>query len=394
MTPPTQQPVSPTAPRPTRAWTDFDQLSKRSEDDPKIIGSAILLTLLLHGMLFFWILPWLSAALQMPRYTSSISASLAPPPPPIEYVLTPMTPADQQAMRYMETNPNAPVTPPEPTNNISNRDQRVAQPNPNPNGNSDKPRTDGQQLNTQKIIEGELSKPAPAPAPPPPTPVTPPAPKPAAAAQPTAPVVAAAPAALPAKPTSTDGEGIRFDENPPEKPAEKPMDTTLPPTVAQQQPKPRVRPGPLTPEVVAESAAAATPESRPNLAVKTHPGPVVEEKQGTHNAGTNLAVDAKFSQFGAYLGMMYEAISSQWDDECANFSFNQRDAGTAVETQFTIDPKGEITDLQVVDSTASRGATLMCVNAIKLPAPYGIWSKEMVALLGTGQTVRITFYYQ
>jgi len=391
VTTPPPPPVNSNASRPAQAWTDFDRLTQRREDDPRIIGSAVLLTLLLHGMLFFWILPWVGKAMEISSAVSAASASI--PPPPVEYVLAPLTPADQQAMRYMETNPNAPVTPPVATNNISSRDQSVAQPNPNPNGNSDKPRTDGQQLNTQKIIQGDLSKPAPAPAPP--APVTPPAPKPVAAAEPTAPPLAAAqPAALPAKPVSTDGEGIRFDENPPEKPAEKPVDTTVPPTVAQQQPNPRLRPGPLTPEVVAESAAAATPESRQSLAVRTHEGPVVEEKKGTHNAGIAPAVDAKFSQFGSYLDMMFEAIGSEWDNECAKYSFNMRDGGTAVETEFVINPKGEVTELKIVDSTATRGATLMCVNAIKLPAPYGVWSKEMVALLGEGQTVRITFYYR
>lgn len=390
MTTPTQPPVSPATTRPLRAWTDFDQLNKRREDDPKIIGSAVLLTFVLHAALFFWILPWLGTAMQMSRGMTNQSAGL--PPPSVEYILTPLTPADQQAMRYIETNPNAPAVPPLPTNNISNRDQRVAQPNPNPNGNSDKPRTNGDQLNSQKIVQGSLSKPAPAPSPP--TPVAPPAQKPAAAAEPTAPVTAAAPAALPAKPMATDGEGIRFDEKPPEKPADKPADTTLPPSVAQQQPNPRSRPGPLTPDFVAASAAAVTPESRQSLDVKTHEGPLLKETQGTHNAGINPAVDAKFSQFGGYLEMMYEAISSQWDNECENYSFNLRDAGTAVAIQFVINPKGEVTELQVLDSNATRGATLMCVNAIKLPAPYGVWSKEMVALLGTGQTVRITFYYR
>ena len=373
-----------------RAWTDFDRLSQPREDDPKIIGSAILLTILLHGMLFFWILPWLGNAMQMSRATSSQSAGLAPPP--VEYVLAPLTPADQQAMRYMETNPNAPTVKPDATNNISNRDQRAAQPNPNPDGNSDKPQTDGQQLNTQKIVQGDLSRPAPAPSPP--APVTPPAQKPAVAARPAAPVAAAAPPALPAKPTSTDGEGIRFEEKPPEKPADKPVENPLPPTIAQARSNPRLRDGPLTPDVVAQSAADATPETRPSLAVKTHAGPVVEEKKGTHNAGIAPAVDAKFNQFGAYLQMMFEAISSQWDNDCANFSFNQRDAGTVVEVEFTLDSKGGVTGLQVADTTATRGATLLCVNAIKLPAPYGVWSKEMVALLGEAQTVRISFYYQ
>jgi hypothetical protein len=207
-------------------------------------------------------------------------------------------------------------------------------------------------------------------------------------------VAAAAPAALPAKATASDGEGIRFEEKPPEKTADRPIESPLPPTVTTTQPNPRLRPGPLTPDVVAESAAEATPEARPNLAVKTHAGPIVEEKRGTHDVAPYMAVDAKFSQFGAYLEMMYEAISSQWDDECENYSFDLHDAGTEVETDFVINSKGEITELQVANSTAARGPTLMCVNAIKLPAPYGAWSKEMIALLGQEQTVRITFYYQ
>ncbi len=392
MTTPTEPPVRPAALRPLRAWTDFDRLAKGRTDDPKIIGSAALLTILLHLSLFFWVLPWLGTALQMSRNASTASVTAAPPP--IEYVLTPLTPADQQALKYIETNPNAPVAKPIETNNISSRDQRVAQPNPNPNGNSDKPRTDGDQLNSPKILEGTLSKPVPAPATPP-TPNTQQSPQPTQASAPTAPVIAAQPTAFPAKPTSTDGDGIRFDEKPPEKPSDKPADSTQPPTTADAEPSPRLRPGPLTPDVVAESAATATPESRQSLAVKTHAGPMLKETQGTHNAATNLAsVDAKFTPFGAYQEMMYEAIASEWDNECAKFSFNLRDAGTAVEIQFSINSQGEIADLQVLNSTATRGATLMCVNAIKVPAPYSAWSKEMVAVLGNSTEFRITFYYR
>jgi hypothetical protein len=391
VTTPAQPPVKSAAPRPLRAWTDFDRLTQRREDDPKIIVSAILLTILLHGMLFFWILPWVGSAMQISRYATNTPTSATPPP--VEYVLTPLTPADQQALRYMETNPNAPVAKPDATSNISDRDQRVAQPIPNPNGHSDKPQTDGQQLNTQKIVQGDLSRPAPAPAPP--MPVTPPAQKPAAAKEPTAPAVAAAaPPALPAKAASSDGEGIRIEEKPLQNFADKPSESPLPPTVANMQPNPRLRPGPLTPDVVAESAAEATPQTRPSLDMKTHAGPIVMERQGTHDVAPYMAVDAKFTQFGAYLGMMYEAISSQWDDECVNYSFDLHDAGTEVETDFVINSKGEITELKVANSTAGRGPTLMCTNAIKLPAPYGPWSKEMIALLGQEQTVHITFFYQ
>jgi hypothetical protein len=390
VTPPLEPSIRRAAPRPPQAWTDFDRLSQQRENDPKIIGPAVLLTLLLHGALFFWVLPWLGTAMQMSRVAATEPARIAPPP--VEYVLAPATPADQQALRYMETNPNAPVAKPDATNNISNRDQRAAQTNPNPNGHSDKPKTDGQQLNSEKIVEGDLSRPAPAPTPP--APAKPEEQKTATAAQPTAPVAAAAPPALAAKAPATDGEDIRFEEKPPEKPADKPSDTMLPPTVAEAQPNPKLPPGPLTPDTVAESAATATPQVRENLAVKTHAGPLMMETQGTHNEAQMNALDAKFTPFGAYQAMMFDAIGSEWDSECESFSFNPRDADTAVQIIFSINSKGEVTDLQVVDSTATRGATLLCVNAIKRPAPYSPWSKEMVGVLGETTSFRVTFYYQ
>ncbi len=388
---PTEQPARPPAPPDLRAWEDFDRLSQTRPEERLAIGSAVLLTLLLHGGLFFWVLPWLGNVVKMTP-VSVRAASLTPPPRPVEYALTPATPEDQQAIRYLETNPAAPSSTPVATNNISNRDQRVAQPVPNPDGHSDLPATTGTSVNSSKIVAGDLHKPAP---PAPPSATAPPTKSASAAPPPTAPPpeqIAMMTPSLPANITSPEGEGVRVSNQPGNTTAQKPAEQT-PPTTETVPDNYKFPPGPLTPEAVAASAAAATPQPRPTLEVQTHAGPIVKNTQGTHVLGS-LGADAKFTAFGAYLQKMYEAIGSEWDIECEDYTFSVQDSGVAVVVTFIINSQGQVESAQVESSSATRGATMLCLNAIQRPTPYGVWTKEMTALLGDRQEIQVTFYYQ
>jgi len=385
---PAQPPPKPApAQREAKAWTDFDRLARPRREDRVVIGSAMLLTILLHSALFFWVLPWIGKIMEREIKISALANR--PPPPPVELNLAPMTPEDLAAMRYMESNPKAPTVKPEATNNISDRDQRAAQIVPTPDGQSDKPKTEGQNKDSAKIVSGGLQQPTAQASP------AQPEQKPAAQPAPTAPPPSAtAPAALPARPTTPEGEGIRLEEKPIETPADKLADNTLSPTANPTLKNTLLKPGPLTPETVAAMADAATPAQRASVYTPTHAGPLVIETQGTHNAGLAPSVDAKFSQYGQYLAQMYAAIGAAWDISAENYTFSLQDTGTKVETLFVLNSQGQVEEVAVLNSTASRGATLLCTGAIKSPAPYGAWSKEMVALLGERQTIRITFYYQ
>jgi hypothetical protein len=340
-------------------------------------------------MLFFWVLPWLGHAIRIsPTSVRAVAVSTAPPAPPIEYALTPLTPADQQAIRYLETNPAAPASKPVVTNNISNRDQHAAQPIPDPNSHSDLPTTNGDTANSSKIVAGDVRQAQP-PAPPPiPTPKESSAVA-APATAPPPPQLAMMSPSLPGNISTDLGEGVRVSDQPHDTSTPKPADK-VPPAPADY----KLPPGPLTPQAVAASAAAATPLDRPALLAQTHAGPLVKSTQGAHDAGIAPAVDAKWTPFGAYLQMMFEAIGSEWNIECERYTFSVQDSGAAVVVAFVVNSQGQVQDARVESSTATRGATLLCLNAIQHPAPYGVWTKEMAALLGDQQLIRITFYYQ
>jgi hypothetical protein len=390
---PTEPSVRQPDQRELRAWADFDQLTRPRPEERAVIGSALLLTILLHGALFFWVIPWLGNAVRV----SPLSAvPTTPARPPVEYVLTPLTAEDKQAIRYLETNPAAPDSKPVATNNISNRDQHAAQPVPDPNGHSDLPATNGQTANSSKIVAGDTPKPQPPAPPPTPAPTPEPTKSSTASAQPTAPPppqIAMNIPSLPGNVATSDGFGVHISDQPrdtsPSQPAHK-----IPPNLAPAPEDYKLPPGPLTPEAVAASAAAATPLERPTLMVQTHDGPILKNTKGTHDQALNPAVDAKWTPFGAYLQMMFEAIGSEWDIECDRYNFSVQDSGAAVVTTFVINRQGEIESVNVESSSATRGATLLCLNAIKHPAPFGVWTEEMAALLGERQTIQVTFYYQ
>ncbi len=380
--PPPTQP----APRESRPWIDFDRLSQPRKAERFTIGSAILLTLLFHGALFFWVLPWVGNVMKGIPVIVTLAKS-PPPAPAIEYVLTPLTPEDKQAVRFVETNPAAPTSVPPPTINISNRDQTAAQPKPDDLGHADMPATTGDVANSPKVVSGDLH-PAEAPAPPP-TPAQSARP---AAPPPTAPPVAySPPVALPGKLFPPDGDGVQVSDLAGNSPDNRPPDKTPPSAKATPTPY-KLPPGPLTPETVAASAAAVNPLSRPNLQPATHAGPVAKNTQGTNHLGA-LAPDARLTPFGTYLNQMQEAIGQQWDNECEQFQFSMQDSGTQVDVVFTMNSRGEVENVQVEKSTATRAATLLCVTAIKAPSPYGVWTKEMVAMLGERYTLHFTFYY-
>ncbi|HTB63732.1 MAG TPA: hypothetical protein VK737_09090 [Opitutales bacterium] len=389
---PAQPPPLPPGPPRPRAWVDLDRLTQPRPEERVAAGMAVLLTLLLHGGLFFWVIPWLGnlelAAEKNARYAES--ATITPTPPPIVYELQPTTPEDQKALRYVEVNPNAPDSQPVATHNISNRDQSAAQPTPDPNGQSDMPATNGTIANAPKIVSGDIQKPAP-----PPTP----APKPEASTARAAPPPTAPPPSqiamntpsLPGTISQSNGEGVMISDHS--------SDITSPTQTLQNLPNDttaqknyQLPSGPLTPQTVAASADAATPQDRPTAEIKTHSGPINKNSKNAHSIGVE-ASDAMKTNYGTYLALMYEAIGQEWDNECAKYSFDVRDDGSAVQVEFILNSKGEVVEAQVEDSNATAGATSLCLNAIKLSAPYGVWTPDMVALLGEQQQIKVTFFY-
>src|SRR3954464_8944595 len=136
------------------------------------------------------------------------------------------------------------------------------------------------------------------------------------------------------------------------------------------------------------------PRARPTVVrqQQVRPAILAENKFGTTNIG-NIAVDAKWSNYGAYLQRMIDTVQIQWERLILQQSANPA-VGSTVTVKFVMNDEGKITNIANVESTANEGASRACVSAITDRAPYGPWTDDMKAVLGTQQEMTFTFYYQ
>jgi len=131
---------------------------------------------------------------------------------------------------------------------------------------------------------------------------------------------------------------------------------------------------------------------RPRVVETTVMGPLKTSATGVHNVGV-LAVNAKFSEFGAYLQRMNEVIASQWTRLVGQFRLPLSDRGTYVFIAFKINAEGEVVELDVLEATASSPAVLACKDAILSRAPYGPWTESMRSTLEEPEALRVKFHY-
>jgi hypothetical protein len=149
----------------------------------------------------------------------------------------------------------------------------------------------------------------------------------------------------------------------------------------------------LAGDQAADPSAIVKPRARPRISVPNSMSLLSNQSVGVTEVGA-IAIDANFREFGDYLQRMYEAIGIKWHE------LNRYGQGTVAENQssvlveFYVTAEGQIEDLNVVKSTARNIAEWRCLDAIKGPAPYHPWTKEMTATLGLRQRVRIGFYYR
>ena len=105
------------------------------------------------------------------------------------------------------------------------------------------------------------------------------------------------------------------------------------------------------------------------------------------------AVSAKWSNYGAYLQRVINAVQVQWE----KLLFENKippSASKTVTVKFIMDSNGKIPRIISVDSTADDLAARACVSAIAGRAPYGAWTEGMKAVLGEQQEMTFTFYYR
>lgn len=154
----------------------------------------------------------------------------------------------------------------------------------------------------------------------------------------------------------------------------------------------KTKPSEQTPQPPTDESLPV-PKPRPYLSMRIPAGPLADNRARASTQGT-VAVDSRFSEFGAYQQRMIEAISRQW-----NLLGSQYDLNTAINTmvviEYTLNIKGELTSISVLFSNSTNTGRGLCEQSILTTAPYGEWTKEMISALGDqNQEVRITFHYR
>lgn len=282
--------------------------------------------------------------------------------------------------KFVETNPNAPENIPDKTNNFGAQNQQVAQEKPTPDGKSDRPAIEGQkEIKSTQIVSGQLQKPAEM-VQSAPSEQTPPTEQ-----QVTAPKLEQNPLSGFEKFKGDDANSFgsnvaKFNEGAKDVPEKVEGAKDVPLVEGATSTQPRIDP--------------LRPRPRPMVVKQQQVRPAIfeENKFGTQNIG-NIAYDAKWSNYGAYLQRLIETVQVQWERILIE-SRVYPTSGTHVKVVFHLDSQGAISQINSVEGTAGNQAEKACTSAITARAPYGAWTDDMIAVLGDSQELAFTFYYQ
>jgi hypothetical protein len=283
--------------------------------------------------------------------------------------------------KFVETNPEAPENTPDSTSNFAARNQQAAQEKPDPEGKNDRAATEGKKdFESNQIVSGRLVQPIERMEPAPPPIEAPPVETPAAT-----PRAEQTPLSGTEKFEGESKEGFggniakRLDNAQPvpervEGVKDAPQNssaTSMMPAIDPRRPRPR-------PQVVSQQ--------------QVRPAILAENKFGTKNVGLT-GIDAKWSNYGAYLQRMIDTVQIQWERLILSMSAMPA-GGSMVTVKFVMNDEGRITQIANVDTTANETASRACVSAITDRAPYGPWTDDMKAVLGSQQEMTFTFHYQ
>lgn len=303
---------------------------------------------------------------------------------------------EAQEQVYVEANPEAPENVPDRSEQYSFRDQQAADQNPLTDS-SNRPTVEGEEA-AMKIVQGQVEQAEPIP----PGVYSPTAQpgdgegteggKLGAEAQPVVAPVQPRPAPdfIEQKPVTEEGPGSSVDLAGPaqevlEQPdPDAPINVYRPPTQVQ----PEIQEGDGAGGAV---ESRPVPRARPRLDPELISGPLLESKGSARLRGT-LALDATFSEFGEYEQQFYAAIQAGWYQEIE--FFQPIDTATRVHVRFRIKADGTVDQVEAVESTASKIATVICETAISKRSPFRPWTQEMVKVFGTERTLNVVFNYR
>jgi len=291
---------------------------------------------------------------------------------------------------YAQTNPKAPDNEPDEADRFSARNQQAANPEPPEELDPDnRPASESEDaIETDQSITGDPSLPQPTAPPQPEQRPTPEAEARIAASQPLRQEI---PLMGSESSEDPDEEGLAEDEFEERKEAtvdakeflageaEEGEDQDRPERERQAE-----RPSPLREEL------EAAPRPRPQLP-RMASVPVRNSPRGVSRVG-QIAVDAKFSEFGEYMERLIEAVSIRWNNESARVAAGE--SLTMARLRFRLTKDGRVEDLHVVDATAGVLGISLARSAIQGGAPYGTWTREMVQTLGDDEEITFTFHYR
>lgn len=355
----------------------FRRLVARVREDPesRSTGVGILAVILVH-LLLFLVAPYLlrSDVVRPVARKQAIPRQFNIEIAPEEFVRPLVKPPVPN--KYVEANPDAPDKVPDNTNNFSSKNQVLAQEKPQLDQHNDKPKLDGKKdIESNQTVDGRLTKPQDS-VPAAPTVTT-------TAKTQMAPKQAQDPlAGFDKMKSGEDGFGSNLGKVPD---VTKPM----PEKVEGAKDAPLVEGA----QTLVPAIDPRKPRARPVLeTAHTRPAIFQDNQFGTSNIGP-VAFSAKWSNYGAYLHKMMEAIQIQWDRILID-SRTSPPSGSYVTVKFTMDLHGKITEILDVESTSSEQGKQSCVSAITLTAPYGDWTDDMIAVLGNSQELTFRFYYE
>ena len=289
--------------------------------------------------------------------------------------------------RFVEANSEVPQNLPDKTENFSNRDQQASQPEA-PVEDSEKPKVEGDEPNSQKIVEaGDPGVAAPA------VPLIGPDSEIAKDFEQGTPVGkddAGKPKESPAKlPEIEDKSGLAVqkvdalgeDEDP----------NAKRPLVLNATPAPPVAPTLLP----SEPKEKQKPRPRLRLAPDLVRGPLMATETNAPRLG-RVAIDCKLHAYGAYVQEMLQAIEDQWHDlgHGSRGFLNRNKLPPVVQLRFILDNNGRIHELKRLDRNGVGLGSEICRQAIESRAPYGKWTEEMIRDFGSEDVVTIRFHYK
>jgi len=370
---------------------------------------GLLIALLLHLLLFLFF----PTELVIPEIKEE-------PVKQIDINLLPDDPAIEPDQEYVASNPEAPEQQPEPTNNISERNQVAANPEqPEELSVDHTPANKGDMEESNRLVQGdpnqmsELSRQQAQQQAQEMSEATASEQSQSQAEEPQADQGDQVAEQAPSQPQPDLTQAQPRPEQPPRPPqeGEDPEDLANEgPNVVRIEPRPAVPPIPEQPRVQEQGAsgasgatatdpsadqqasAAPVPRPRPSISRDRTTGPLKNSAAGVLIQG-RVSFNAEYSQFGEYWAQVKEAIYLRWISLLRSSKSLNYGSNTHVEVTFHIQRDGEIVDLEIKESTAGNLEQTFAVDAVESPSPFRKWTPEMILIGDDKMECSVTFYY-